>query len=86
MRAETRAPARRDLSQSAMRSPFSHLAALQRGLVFMAAAVALIAPMAVATRHAEAEMTLMRCWPLDLSVPAAHAMLLPDLRANGAVR
>ena len=86
MSAETRAPARRDLSQSAMRSPFSHLAALQRGLVFMAAAVALIAPMAVATRHAEAEMTLMRCWPLDLSVPAAHAMLLPDLRANGAVR
>ena len=52
----------------------------------MAAAVALIAPMALATRHGEAEMTLVHCWPLDLSAPAPHAMLLPDLRADSAVR
>jgi hypothetical protein len=86
MCAERTAPPRRELSQCATRSPFSHLAALRRGSIFIAAAVALITPMAVATRHAEAEMTLMHCWPLDLSVPAPHAMLLPDLRASGGVR
>jgi hypothetical protein len=52
----------------------------------MAAAIALIAPMAVAARHAEAEMTLARCWPLDLSIPAPRSMLLPDLRAGGDAR
>ena len=86
-RAEKREPARRELSQGAARPPFSHhLAALRRGFVFMAAAVALIVPMAVATRHADAEMTLMRRWPLDLSVPTPRATHLPDLRASGDVR
>jgi hypothetical protein len=34
---------------------------------FAVAAIVLIAPMAIAARHAEAELTLTRAWPLDLS-------------------
>jgi len=89
---ETRAPIERPVLSShehAPRkpSPFSqHLPALRRGVFFMAAAIALIAPMAVAARHAETEMTLARCWPLDLSIPAPRSMLLPDLRAGGDAR
>jgi hypothetical protein len=68
---ERHAPARPEPAQRAKTSPVGqHFAALRRGLFFMAAAIALIAPMALATRHAEAGMTLMRGWPLDLSVRA----------------
>ena len=59
-----------------------HLIALRRGLLFAAAAVALILPMAVATRHIEAELTLAQCWPLDLSAAAPRAMSFPAVRAD----
>jgi hypothetical protein len=87
--AETRAPVERPVLSSfehapgTKPSPFSqHLLAQRRGFFFMAAAIALIAPLAVAARHAEAEMTLAHCWPLDLSIPASRSMLLPDLRVG----
>ncbi len=84
---EPTAASRPEHAPRAKPSPFSqHILALRRGFFFMAAAIALIAPMAVAARHAEAEMTLAHCWPLDLSVPAPRSMLLPDLRAGADAR
>ncbi|MGO9674408.1 MAG: hypothetical protein ACLPSF_09635 [Methylocella sp.] len=68
-------------------SSFSHhLLALRRSVFFVAAAIVLVAPMAVAVRHAEAEITLARCWPLDLSVVGPRPISLPALRADSEVR
>lgn len=65
--------------------PFSaHIQALRRALFFAAAAIALIVPMAVATRHAEAELALARSWPLDLSAPRATGVIFPVARVAAA--
>ncbi len=96
-RADRRRDRQRDLDEFALKlprdargatpSPFSHhLPALRRGLFFMAAAVSLIAPMAIAAHHADAEMTLARCWPLDLSAVSPHPMVSPVPRVDGSVR
>lgn len=58
---------RRDDTHAAMPQFSLHIRALWRGVSFAVAAIVLIAPMAIAARHAEAELTLTRAWPLDLS-------------------
>ncbi len=70
--------ARRRRPQAA-RSP--HVKALLRALAFAAAAISLIVPLAIATRHAGAEFALTRSWPLDLTAVRPENVLLPLLPA-----
>jgi hypothetical protein len=44
-----------------------HILALKRGLLFAAALISLVVPMAVAAWRGDAELSLARSWPLELS-------------------
>ena len=44
-----------------------HILALRRGLLFAAALISLVVPMAIAAWRGDAELSLARSWPLELS-------------------
>lgn len=67
-------------------SVFQHFAALQRGLFFMVAAIVLIEPMAIATRHAEVELRLIRCRPPILFAPTPRTTLATRTQAPKAAK
>jgi len=44
-----------------------HILALQRALLFAAALISLVVPMAIAAWRGDVELSLARSWPLELS-------------------
>lgn len=61
-----------------------HGQALCRALAFAAACASLILPLAVASRHGEAQLQIARAWPLEISATSPYGAILLDRPAARA--